>query len=704
MKRLDGKKVFGIRKLKVGVCSILLAVSFVGAQNVLAEEVVPSTQSTTEENKLVTTETSPEKVQEDDKEAKETPVQKDNQLETTVENAIPKENVETPKKADAGEKVEEVNKDTNDEKLNVPAIALRSVSERSANGVEAAQPTTDTLNVKDFGAVGDGVTDDHEAMQAAIDAASQGLGGGKLYFPEGTYLVKKMVQLKSNIDIRLHDDATIVNGINFQGRPSIVFMTGPFINGGDKIFWEPTENISFTGGTIDMNGALNEEGTKPKNLPLINSSGGFAIGNSSNVTIRNVTFKDSYQGHAIQIAGSKNVLVDQSRFLGQALPKTIKDNAMITKESIQIEPMTRKGFPYALNETGVKSENVTIQNSYFGKSDKSGELVTAIGTHYQTITTQNPSNIKILNNHFDNLVYSGIRFTGFTDIVIKDNVFDKKTKEESVRYREDGGALVNAFSYKNTEDVLDLNKKVVITNNRFNIKDPKTQAIRVARDSEEYLGKVKDIEVTNNIINNQAQDSEVPSIELLRISDGLTVSGNVINGGKDGIVINNSTGSITAIDNSFSNLTGNSISLLNSGDYGNISVVALGLGNADIHTENGNYHVTARNKNGYYYLATYSDDQLANLIDKIGEVFVPIARGERFERYLQFEFLKKSRNPTLQQKKHLFKLKQTEIKSSSSVRFQKKIKKPTNQLKKNSFKLKQTEIKKNYHKQERIVI
>ena len=132
----------------------------------------------------------------------------------------------------------------------------------------------------------------------------------------------------------------------------------------------------------------------------------------------------------------------------------------------------------------------------------------------------------------------------------------------------------------------------------------------------------------------------MPSIELLRISDGLTVSGNVINGGKDGIVINNSTGSITAIGNSFSNLTGNSISLLNSGDYGNISVVALGLGNADIHTENGNYHVTARNKNGYYYLATYSDDQLANLIDKVGEVIIPIAQGERFERYLQYEFRK----------------------------------------------------------------
>ena len=41
--------------------------------------------------------------------------------------------------------------------------------------------------------------------------------------------------------------------------------------------------------------------------------------------------------------------------------------------------------------------------------------------------------------------------------------------------------------------------------------------------------------MTNNIINNQAQNSEVPSIELIRISDGLTVSGNVINGGKDGL-------------------------------------------------------------------------------------------------------------------------------------------------------------------------
>src|SRR5574343_1405356 len=39
------------------------------------------------------------------------------------------------------------------------------------------------VSVKDFGAVGDGVTDDTAAIQAALDTAS----GKGLYFPSGTY-------------------------------------------------------------------------------------------------------------------------------------------------------------------------------------------------------------------------------------------------------------------------------------------------------------------------------------------------------------------------------------------------------------------------------------------------------------------------------------------------------------------------------------
>ena len=40
--------------------------------------------------------------------------------------------------------------------------------------------------------------------------------------------------------------------------------------------------------------------------------------------------------------------------------------------------------------------------------------------------------------------------------------------------------------------------------------------------------------------------------------------------------------------------------------------------------------MTARNKMDIIIFATYSDDQFANLIDKIGEVFVPIDARRTF--------------------------------------------------------------------------
>lgn len=44
------------------------------------------------------------------------------------------------------------------------------------------------FNVKDYGALGDGTTNDHTAIAAAITAANAA-GGGTVYFPAGTYLV-----------------------------------------------------------------------------------------------------------------------------------------------------------------------------------------------------------------------------------------------------------------------------------------------------------------------------------------------------------------------------------------------------------------------------------------------------------------------------------------------------------------------------------
>jgi hypothetical protein len=58
------------------------------------------------------------------------------------------------------------------------------------------EATADRVDVKDHGAVGDGMTDDTAAIQAAIDNAS-----GFVYFPEGKYLITAPLVMKKHTHI-----------------------------------------------------------------------------------------------------------------------------------------------------------------------------------------------------------------------------------------------------------------------------------------------------------------------------------------------------------------------------------------------------------------------------------------------------------------------------------------------------------------------
>jgi hypothetical protein len=94
------------------------------------------------------------------------------------------------------------------------------------------------INVKEYGAVGDGETDDSAAIQAAIEAALAGINGTPVYFPEGDYLIDSDIILTGiTKDVNLCSDG------------------GATINCGTKVF-------RFEAGTVLGTTTLTADGEK----------------------------------------------------------------------------------------------------------------------------------------------------------------------------------------------------------------------------------------------------------------------------------------------------------------------------------------------------------------------------------------------------------------------------------------------------------
>lgn len=74
------------------------------------------------------------------------------------------------------------------------SIRIRDKNSALVDYIPAAANDTVFTNVKGFGAVGDGVTDDTAAIQAAIDVTTT----GQVYFPAGTYLISDTLDITKN--------------------------------------------------------------------------------------------------------------------------------------------------------------------------------------------------------------------------------------------------------------------------------------------------------------------------------------------------------------------------------------------------------------------------------------------------------------------------------------------------------------------------
>ena len=162
-----------------------------------------------------------------------------------------------------------------------------------------------SLSVKDCGAVGDGVTLDTKAIQAAIDSVAA-QGGGVVEVPSGVYLTGS-IWLRDNIDLHLNPGAVIKGSPDLKeycdenccSQNEAEIKGGDYISGGHLIMGVGVRNVSITGpGCIDGNSdafLLDENGKRWAKKSKIPGRPGQMIWfvDSKDIRVKDVEIADS---------------------------------------------------------------------------------------------------------------------------------------------------------------------------------------------------------------------------------------------------------------------------------------------------------------------------------------------------------------------------------------------------------------------------
>lgn len=274
------------------------------------------------------------------------------------------------------------------------------------NGKYAELKLGDTITLKQFGAVGDGATDDTEAINNAVSCAR----GRLLVVPDGTYVVTSVIKLPSNFHMA------------GQGASSKFIAASGYAVGADIFRARSQKNITIEQVCIDGNSAYN---THEKGHSAVDGIHMFDIWNCSNVHVKNCTFQNNVYV-AIRIIGdSSNLSFTENCF-------TQVDCGVITLGGGNMDGITVKdnyfdghpnSEPISLYGQGNVKNVVIDHNTVINKTFGSGIFV-GNGGKYDTV--------KITNNYLSKDV-NGIVCTDTNNLIISGNIAEDTTSGSGIK-------------------------------------------------------------------------------------------------------------------------------------------------------------------------------------------------------------------------------------------------------------------------------
>lgn len=258
------------------------------------------------------------------------------------------------------------------------------------------------LNIKDYGAIGDGKTDNTKAIQSVIDRLKNE-GGGEIFIPEGIYVVGELV-LYSNMTLTGSGSLSILKtrtGETEEARAKYLISVNPY-DGGSPDINDNAKNIVIR--NVQLRGTVEKDGFfEHKHLLNLNAV--------TNVIVENVSFV-GFRGDGIYLGSgnkanierhNKNVTIRGCLFDGVNNDNrngvSIIDGEQITIEESRFIRVSKKGMPGAIdvepNNDFSFAENLKILNNIFESCD--GGFTIVYYTRALSLKHK-PSQIHIVNN------------------------------------------------------------------------------------------------------------------------------------------------------------------------------------------------------------------------------------------------------------------------------------------------------------------
>ncbi|WP_159016116.1 right-handed parallel beta-helix repeat-containing protein [Cognatiluteimonas profundi] len=220
---------------------------------------------------------------------------------------------------------------------------------------------TTVRNVKDYGAKGDGSTDDTKAIQAAINSLPS--TGGTVAIPAGTYMIDTVttmgIRLRSNMLLQMADGATLKAKTSSVKRAYVLYINN-------------ISEVEIAGGQIIGDRATHKYASGSTD----EWNHGIQIANGDRLTIRDIRIAEC-TGDGICVGGGSddvmfvNIISTHNRRQGLSL--TLCSNIAVYDSEFSYTQGTAPEFGIDIEPLGTYTcKNVHIENCWLHHNAKDG--------------------------------------------------------------------------------------------------------------------------------------------------------------------------------------------------------------------------------------------------------------------------------------------------------------------------------------------